>query len=84
MAEPELIYSPLQQRYAADGKAVDVCIYRLPDTGWTLEVVDQFGNSLVWEEVFASDQAAYDVFLEEVREEGIDSMIGQEPGEPVN
>lgn len=78
--ENDLIYSPLQQKYTAQGKTVEVCIYRMPDTGWTLEVVDQYNNSIVWDGEFNTDQEAFDLFLEEVRSEGIEAMIGPEPG----
>ena len=44
--ENDLIFSPLQQHYTADGITVEVCIYRFPDTGWPLEVVDQYNNSI--------------------------------------
>ena len=82
--ENDLIYSPLQQKYTAEGKTVEVCIYRMPDTGWTLEVVDQYNNSTVWNGEFSSDQEAFDLFLEEVNSEGIDAMIGPEPGSSVH
>ena len=78
--ENDLIYSPLQQRYTVDGKTVEVCIYRMPDTGWTLEVVDQYNNSTVWDGEFNTDQEAFDLFLEEIKDEGIEAMIGPEPG----
>jgi hypothetical protein len=78
--ENDLIYSPLQQKYTAQGKTVEVCIYRMPDTGWTLEVVDQYNNSIVWDGEFNTDQEAFDLFLEEVSTEGIEAMIGPEPG----
>lgn len=77
--ENDLIISPLQQKYTADGKTVEVCIYRLPDTGWTLEIVDQYNNSTVYDGEFDTDQDAFDLFLEEVKTEGIDSMIGPVP-----
>lgn len=77
--ENDLIYSALQQSYTADGKTVEVCIYRMPDTGWTLEVVDPYGNSTVWDGEFNTDQEAFDLFLEEIKAEGIDAMIGPEP-----
>ena len=79
--ENDLIYSALQQSYTADGKTVQVCIYRMPDTGWTLEVVDPYGNSTVWDGEFNTDQEAFDLFLEEkeIKAEGIDAMIGPEP-----
>ena len=78
--EHDLIYSPLQQRYTEEGKTVEVCIYRMPDTGWTLEVVDQYGNSTVWEGEFDTDQEAFAQFLQEIKDEGIESLIGPEPG----
>lgn len=82
--EYDLIYSPLQQKYTAEGKTVEVCIYRMPDTGWTLEVVDQYNNSTVWDGEFNTDQEAFDLFLEEVKAEGIEAMIGPEPGSSVH
>ena len=45
----ELIYSPLQQTHTENGKTIDIQIYRGADTGWTLEVVDEYGNSTVWD-----------------------------------
>ena len=77
----DLIYSPLQQKYTADGKTVEVFIYRLPDSGWTLEIVDQYDNSTVYDGEFATDQEAFDLFLEEVESEGIAAMIGPAPGQ---
>ena len=32
--EHDLIYSPLQQTYSADGHQVEIYIYRMPDTDW--------------------------------------------------
>ncbi|OHX20098.1 hypothetical protein [Chromobacterium sphagni] len=78
--ENDLIESPLQQQYTVEGKTVEVCIYRLPDTGWTLEIVDEYNNSIVFDGEFESDQKAFDLFLKEVEQEGIESMIGPRPG----
>jgi hypothetical protein len=61
--EFEVIYSPLQQSYTEDGITVDIQIYRSPTSGWTLEVVDQYGNSTVWEAEFETDQEALDQVL---------------------
>ncbi len=82
--EHDLIYSPLQQRYTSEGQTVEVCIYRMPDTGWTLEVVDQYGNSTVWDGEFDTDQEAFDLFLGELKEEGVEAMIGPAPGSSVH
>ncbi|MEJ8675890.1 hypothetical protein [Chromobacterium amazonense] len=78
--EHDLIESPLQQKYTSEGKTVEVCIYRLPDTGWTLEIVDEYNNSTIFDGEFESDQEAFDLFLKEVEQEGIESMIGPKPG----
>mgnify|MGYP006202593759 CR=1 FL=1 len=40
----DLIHSPLTQTYSADGHSLRVLIYRLPDTQWSLEVVDEQGR----------------------------------------
>ncbi|MBE9610842.1 hypothetical protein [Chitinilyticum piscinae] len=76
----ELIFSPLQQKYTENDQTVEVCIYRLPDSGWTLEVVDQYNNSTIFDGEFESDQDAFDLFLSEIREQGIESFIGLAPG----
>ncbi|MEN3031053.1 hypothetical protein [Chromobacterium amazonense] len=78
--EHDLIESALQQKYTSEGKTVEVCIYRLPDTGWTLEIVDEYNNSTIFDGEFESDQEAFDLFLKEVEQEGIESMIGPKPG----
>jgi len=75
--EDDLIDSPLQQIYTEGVHSVDVLIYQLPQTPWTLEVVDMFGNSTVWHDEFATDQAALDEFFRTIQEEGIESMIGE-------
>jgi hypothetical protein len=81
--EDDLIYSPLQRKFSSEGKTVKEQIYRLPDTGWTLEVVDEFNNSTVWDNEFATDQEALNEFLAEVKEDGICSYIGNGPDERV-
>ena len=63
---------------------MEVYICRLPNTGWTLEVVDQYNNSTVWDGEFSTDQEAFDLFVEEVKEEGIDALIGPEPESSVH
>ncbi len=77
--ENDLIYSPLQQTFTKDGKTINIQICRLPDTGWTLEVVDQYNNSIVWDGEFDTDQEALDQVLWEIGEDGIDAFIGRDP-----
>lgn len=45
MADPILITSPLSGPFTEGDMTVDVQIYRLEDTPWTLEVVDGEGTS---------------------------------------
>jgi hypothetical protein len=73
--EHDLIDSPLNQTHAADGRSVEIHIYRMPHTGWTLEVVDDLNNSTVWDGEFATDQEALDIALAEINAEGIVAFI---------
>ena len=43
MADPEIIKSRHSGTFTKDGVTVEVCIYRLANTKWTLEVVDREG-----------------------------------------
>lgn len=74
----EIEMSPLCQEITADGKTVNVGIYRGDKGGWILEIVDQFGNSTLWDDEFATDAAALDEAKATIRDEGIDSVIGAE------
>ena len=75
----EVKMSPLSQKLTRDGKTVDVQIYEGDNDKWLLEVVDQYNNSVVWDDQFVTDQEALKVVMETIDEEGIDSLIG-EPG----
>lgn len=75
----ELIYSPLQKTYTESGITIDIQIYRSADSGWTLEVVDKYGNSTVWDAEFDTDQDALDQVMWEIKEDGIKALIGPEP-----
>ena len=59
-----------------DGKTVQIDIYGDGEGGWLLEVIDEYGNSSVWDDPFATDQGALDEVLKTISEEGIDSLIG--------
>jgi hypothetical protein len=70
-----LVHSPLEERVTRDGVTIKVLIYRgEEDQMWVLEVVDEYGGSTVWDEPFASDQAAYDTAMATVAEEWIGSL----------
>ena len=68
--------SPLAQSVTRDGKTVRIVIYENGEGGWLLEVVDDYWNSTVWDDSFASDREAFDEALKTIDEEGIDSLIG--------
>jgi hypothetical protein len=77
--DDQLVISPLCRSVKSKRHKVQVDIYRGPDTGWTLEVVDKFNNSTVWDDLFATDQEALDEALRTIQDEGIESLVGK-PG----
>ena len=74
--DPEIIYSPLNRRYERDGVEVEVCIFRIEGSDWTLEVIDEFNNSTVWNEEFKNDEQAFADFEKTVQEEGMSTVSG--------
>jgi hypothetical protein len=81
-----IIHSKLAQSVTRDGKTVHVEIYEDGAGSWLLEVVDEYGNSTVWDDPFPTDQDALDEVLKAIKEDGIDSLIGapSEKQEPRN
>ncbi len=78
--EPKLETSPLTQKLSNGGRTISVEIYRLEgETLWTLELVDEFNNSSVWDDTFETDSAALTEAKKTVLSEGIRSLIG--PGD---
>jgi hypothetical protein len=75
--------SPLCQTITRAGRTVRVEIYQGDPGAWILEVVDEFGNSTVWDDQFKTDQQALDEANRTILEEGIESLIG-EAGESRN
>ena len=75
-SEKDLIDSNLNQTITRNGKSIEVHIYRLPNTSWTLEVVDEFGNSTVYDDEFTNDALALNALLDDIEKDGIDSFIG--------
>lgn len=71
------VHSSLSQDVTRNGKTVRIEIYQDGKAGWILEVVDEYGNSTVWDDPFESDQLALDEALKTIDEEGIVSMIGE-------
>lgn len=74
--EFDLEMSSLCQELSSGGKSVQVDIYRGNGSDWHLEVVDEFGNSTVYDDQFPSDQEALDEAKATIKDEGIDSLIG--------
>lgn len=72
----ELEESPLSQEISKDGKTISVQIYRGGRSDWHLEVVDEFGNSTVWDDQFPSDAEALNEAKATIEDEGIESLIG--------
>jgi hypothetical protein len=62
-----------------DGTAVEVEIYGDGKGAWLLEVVDEFGNSTVWDDSFTTDSAALVEALNVIDSEGIAAVIGSPP-----
>lgn len=74
--EFDLEMSPLCQKLSADGKTVQVDIYRGNGSDWHLEVVDESGYSTVWDDQFPTDQEALNEAKATIKDEGISSLIG--------
>jgi hypothetical protein len=74
--EPELIQSPLSQAITRDGHTLQVDIYRLDEeVDWLLEVVNEEGTSHVWDDRFATGQAALDAVHAAIDEEGVAAFL---------
>jgi hypothetical protein len=78
---PDPKISTLCQSVTRDGKTVQIEIYEDGENGWLLEIIDEYGNSTVWDDPFATEQDALDEAMTTINEEGIDSVIGPETGE---
>ena len=76
---PGLIYSPLCREYAQDGYLLEIQIYRLENREtWRLEVVNEQGTSVLWNEKFADDYEADEAFREKIYREGIEVFLDNE------
>ena len=69
--------SPLAQSITRDGKTVRVDTYGYGEGGWLLEVVDEHGNSTVWDASFASDREARDEALNTIRVRQSRTQVGR-------
>lgn len=74
--DPEIITSNLSKRVSKDGVTVDVHIFRLEnEPGWALEVINDNNTSTTWDDLFPSDQAAFEEFTRVVMTEGIEAFV---------
>jgi hypothetical protein len=74
--EYEIKMSPLCQEISSGGNTVKVEIYDDGEDGWILEVVDEHGNSTVWDDSFPADAAALAEVKKTLMKEGIQALIG--------
>ena len=74
MTDPKISSSPLSGPFTESGLTVEVRIYRLEGSKWTLEVVDSEGTSTVWDDQFETDAEAKAEFNRCIAEEGIVSL----------
>lgn len=74
--DPTIIYSDLCQNIDRDGIKIEVCIIRLEhETDWTLEVVNENGTSIVWDDVFLSDKDAFAELQRTIEKEGMKTFL---------
>ena len=79
--DPEIEISKQSQIISSGGKNLSVEIYRIKDTlNWSLEIVDEKGNSTVWDDLFASDKDAITEARKAILEETTEAFIGPADG----
>ncbi|MDG1437842.1 MAG: hypothetical protein P8P98_02625, partial [Emcibacteraceae bacterium] len=67
-----IITSSKTQKVLVKGQSISIEIYKLEGTGgWTLEVINDQGTSIVWEDLFGSDEDALSTALDTLDEEGL-------------
>jgi hypothetical protein len=74
--DPNIVKSGLSRTVKKDGVTVDVSIIRLEhETKWSLEVVNSAGTSIVWDDLFSSDDEAFAEFERTATEEGMRTFL---------
>ena len=62
----------MSQRVTVEGQQVSVEIIRLEDDpAWALEIVNEEGTSVVWDDTFDTDQEAWDEARQVLDDEGL-------------
>ena len=73
---PNLVRSGLSGIVSKDNVTVEVIIVRLEsESKWSLEVLNNAGTSIVWDDLFDSDDEAYAEFQRTVEEEGMRAFL---------
>jgi hypothetical protein len=74
--DPNIVSSSYSGSVSEAGISVRLEIYRLEkDLQCVLEVVNDAGTSIVWDEYFASDEDAYVAFRRLISEEGMQCFL---------
>ena len=74
--DPNIVKSGLSRTVKKEGVTVEVSIIRLEhETKWSLEVVNSAGASIVWDDLFSSDDEAFAEFERTVAEEGMQTFL---------
>lgn len=75
--DPNIINSGLSGIVSREGVTVDVQIYRLErePVEWSLEVINNAGTSIVWDDMFPTDKLAYEEFQRTVSEDGMRTFL---------
>ena len=73
---PNVVRSGLSGIVSKDNVTVEVIIVRLEsESKWSLEVLNNAGTSIVWDDLFDSDEDAYAEFQQTVEEEGMRAFL---------
>lgn len=76
--DPNIVTSSLSGIVDEQGVRVTVNIIKLEnEPGWSLEVENEHGTSTVWNDMFATDDAAYAAFRQAVDTEGMGAFLDQ-------
>ena len=78
MDENDLIYSKHCQSVTVGNKTVRVAIYGFGSEDWSLEVVNESNTSIVWDDLFKSDDEAYEEFKRTLEDEGIEAFADEQ------
>jgi len=69
--DPNIVDSSMSRTIVEDGITFDVQIYKIEGTDeWSLDVVTPDGTSVVWDDLFSDDEAAFREAVNTIRSEG--------------